>query len=137
MRLPLTYAGLLAPLLQLAACSETAPYEQKEEHGCSVGGRMFPVGTQWTCSDGCNFCECVADDGGVGVLSTLIGCASPPGPAADMLFCTEGGVHRHGDRWSCGECGTCTCVDGKIDRVPSCVDPFDSAGFAPDEDAGA
>jgi len=86
---------------------------------CEDAGRTFENGAIWTCSDGCNGCSC--SDGTV--TSTLIGCGSPPGPAAGKLKCWSGSYWQtHGDTWACNDdsCFECTCDDGRVLRVPTC-----------------
>ena len=106
-----TLVWMLLSLLGIAAC-------KTEEAACHADGRAYPVGARWTCSDGCNFCECTAADGETeSISSSLIGCSGPPGPAAGKLLCEDArGEHRHGDSWDCGNCQRCTCNDGTIQR---------------------
>jgi hypothetical protein len=85
---------------------------------CEVAGRTFERGARWTCDDGCNFCSC---EGTGHTSTTLIACSQPPGPAANKLICDDhGAVHIHGDTWTCGNCNTCSCSDGKITRKTGC-----------------
>jgi hypothetical protein len=89
------------------------------ESSCEDAGREFPHGANWTCSDGCNSCVCQNGT----VTSTLIGCPSPPGPAAGKLKCWDGNHWQtHGDQWSCNDdgCSECRCNDGTVVREARC-----------------
>ena len=105
-----TMLGLLSASVLVGCKSEVA--------ACHADGRAYPVGARWTCSDGCNFCECTSADGKTeSISSSLIACSGPPGPAAGKLLCEDaGGVHTHGASWECGVCQRCTCDDGTIER---------------------
>jgi hypothetical protein len=87
------------------------------EETCEDAGRSFEPDQVWTCSDGCNTCQC----GGDGTItSTLIGCSDPPGPGAGKLSCSDGGWRQHGSTWTCdGGEFLCSCNDGTIEKTPS------------------
>lgn len=94
---------------------------------CEDGGRTFSEGSIWTCSDGCNTCSCHDAT----VTSTLIGCASPAGPAAGKLKCWTGTYwETHGNRWSCNDdaCAECSCNDGHVARTMICGESGNGSG---------
>lgn len=85
------------------------------DSSCDGGGRTFAEGDVWTCSDGCNSCSCNEGQ----VTSTLIGCPSPPGPAANKLSCWDQNYWQpHGTSWACSDCDVCSCSDGAVVRTP-------------------
>jgi hypothetical protein len=72
---------------------------------CVYDGQIYPVGSSFAASDGCNTCTCSSE----GVGCTLLEC--PTG-------CTiEGRAYAHGEVFTFNEpngCGTCTCNDGEV-----------------------
>ncbi len=89
--------------------------ESEDATSCDEGGRTYEDGQNWTCSDGCNLCSC--NDGTT--ASSLMGCPSPPGPAAGKLMCEENDFwHQHGETWVCANgCDECSCSDGELQTV--------------------
>ncbi|HEX6245127.1 MAG TPA: hypothetical protein VFZ61_29600 [Polyangiales bacterium] len=105
----------MATIASVAACDDDAAR-------CKEGERSYRDGDHWTCSDGCNYCECRDGE----TSQTAISCPSPPGPAAGKKSC--GSMNRrHGDSWQCDEsdakCEMCSCDDGVVTRGRSSCDP--------------
>ncbi len=78
---------------------------------CEEGGETHDLGDSWTCSDGCNNCECTRD----GVVRTDIECES--------RTCEQAGeVFEVGDTWTCADgCNTCECTaDGIVSTMLDC-----------------
>ena len=103
----LSLFGVLSTLAALgtAGCGDDS---------CDEGGRKYAEDANWTCSDGCNSCTC---HGGT-VTSTLIGCPTPPGPAAGKLQCFDKEWYQTGRTWQCAA-GCCTCDDGHVLTSPA------------------
>lgn len=83
---------------------------------CVEGGRTYSDSHTWTCSDGCNICQCAEGK----AMGTLMNCSPEDASnvAAGRLRCEDDdGSHAHGDTWSCPNAsGTCVCIDGTVEQ---------------------
>ena len=78
-----------------------------EDAYCGAGDVRIPAGTQLSCSDGCNYCDCEEQDV---IGSTLMGCFDSGAPEAGCvagMFLVD-----YGTSWTAADgSGSCTCQE--------------------------
>jgi len=108
------------------ANGKTVPCGMDGGSGCTYGGKTYPLGASFLCTDGCNMCSCTAS----GVVGTTKGCPDGGGDAQPTCFdnlgnvipcATDGGaqcvyenkVYKEGEGFPSSDgCNTCSCTAG-------------------------